>query len=345
MIPAGGAGTRLWPRSRRARPKHFLPLGGGGSLLARTYARVAPLTRNVHVLTEAAQAGLVREQLPGAGLILEPTARGTTSAFGLAALTLMTGDPGAVMVTAPADHLVADAAAFQAALRRAAAVAAASDRLVAIGLRPTHAATGYGYIDAGGEVPGIAGALEARGFVEKPDAETAAAYLAGGTHYWNLAMFAWRAEVFRRELGRLSPGHLAGLEEVLEARLAGDEERAARVYATLSDEAVDYAIMQRTDRLVMVPASFDWSDVGSWPEMLETVPADAAGNRSAADLVAIDASGCLVDAPGRLVALIGVSDLVVVDTGDALLVCHRDRAQEVKQVVAELVRTGRSQYL
>ena len=350
VIPAGGAGSRLWPRSRRSSPKHALPLSGTGRpLVAEAYERMVPLASRVFVLTEERQVPLISElvpELPPEGMIVEPAARGTTNALGLAAMTLLERDPDAVMVSAAADHVIGGLPAFQQAVRGATAIAAASDRLVTIGLRPRYAATGLGYIEAGEEVRvGEETARRVVRFVEKPDAATAKAYLDGGRHLWNLSMFCWRCEVFVEELRRYGPEHHAGLAATLAARRAGDHDEAAGIYAALPVDAVDYTVMERTDRLLVVPAAFEWVDVGSWTELADLLRQDEAGNVVDGVPVLIDTRNSFISVPDKLVAVIGVSDLVVVDTEDALLVCPKSRAQDVKKVVEQLGRSGLTRYL
>jgi len=350
VIPAGGSGSRLWPRSRRRSPKHVLPLSGTGRpLVAEAYDRMAPLARQVLVLTEERQVPLIAElvpELPADGMIVEPAARGTTNALGLAAMTLLERDPEAVMVSTAADHVIGALPAFQQAVRSAAAIAGGSDRLVTIGLRPRYAATGFGYIEAGDEVRvGEEVALRVIRFVEKPEAAVAERYLEGGRHFWNLNLFCWRCDAFVEELRRHGPEHHAGLVATLAARRTGDEGAAARIYSALPVEAVDYTVMERTDRLLLVPAAFEWADVGSWSELADLLHQDEAGNVVDGVPVLIDTRNSFISVPDKLVAVIGVSDLVVVDTEDALLVCPKSRAQDVKKVVDELGRSGLSKYL
>jgi mannose-1-phosphate guanylyltransferase len=350
VIPAGGAGARLWPRSRQRSPKHALPLSGSGRpLLAEAYERVAPLAARVFVLTEQRQAQLIADlvpDLPDGGMILEPAARGTTNALGLAAMTLLERDPEAVMISTAADHVIGDLTAFRAAMRSAAAVAERSRCLVTIGLRPRYAATGFGYIEAG-DVSPVAGeaARAVLHYVEKPDAATAQRYLESGRHYWNLNLFSWRCDTFVEELRRHGPEHFAGLEETMAARREGDEARAARAYGSLPVDAVDYTVMERTDRLLLVEGTFEWVDVGSWSELADLLHGDAAGNVVEGVPVLIDTRDSFISVPDKLVAVIGLSDLVVVDTEDALLVCPKSRAQDVRKVVELLKRTGKTQYL
>jgi mannose-1-phosphate guanylyltransferase len=350
VIPAGGAGSRLWPRSRRAAPKHALPLSAGGKPLVReTFDRNRPLAHRVLVLTERRQVPLLAGLLPDVGedgMIVEPAARGTTNALGLAAMTLLERDPHACMLSAAADHVIRGLPAYRQAVKRAAQVAVASRELVAIGLRPTYPATGFGYIEAGEEERfGRASAYRVRRFVEKPDARRARAYVASGCFYWNLAMFCFRCDVFVEELKRHGPEHYAGLRRVLEARLSGDEQRAGRLYEKLPMQAVDYTVMERTDRLLLVPAGFQWTDVGSWSELADLLRPDEHGNVVEGLPILIDTSGSFISVPDKVVAVIGLRDLIVVDTEDALLVCPKSRAQDVKKVVETLSRLGKTDYL
>jgi mannose-1-phosphate guanylyltransferase/mannose-6-phosphate isomerase len=334
VIPAGGAGTRLWPWSNQATPKHLLDLTGNGrSLLQQTYERVAPLAEAVFVLTEERQVGMIREQLPEARFIVEPTARGTVNALGLAALEIAGLDPEAIMVSVAADHVIQDADGYRESIAAAVRTAAGGDRLVTIGLRPTYPATGFGYIRVG-EKEGDA--YRVAEFVEKPTLPRAEQYLAAGSFYWNLSMFAWRASVFLAELERVAPAHHRGLL----AFRAGTGS-----YGDLPNEAVDYAVLEKTDRLYLVPAGFDWLDVGSWAELLDMLETDANGNSIDGESAVIDTTGSLLSAPGKLVAAIGIENLIVIDTDQALLVLPRSRAQDVKKIVEMLRNAGKTTYL
>ena len=350
IIPAGGAGSRLWPRSRRSSPKHVLPLSGTGKPLVReSYERLAPLARQVYVLTEERQVPLIEDLVPGldrGGMIVEPAARGTTNALGLAAMTLLERDSGSVMVSTAADHVIRGSAAYRSAVRQAAAAAQLSGELVTIGLRPRYPATGFGYIEAGPDVRlNGSAAFRVRRFTEKPGSATARRYLATGRHYWNLNMFCWRCDAFLEELRAHGPEHHAGLLEVMAARRAGDEAAAARAYEALPVDAVDYTVMERTTRLLLVPAEFEWVDVGSWTDLAALLRSDAEGNVVEGDALLMDTQDSFISAPDKLVAVIGLSGVVIVDTEDALLVCPKARAQDVKKVVEALLRSGRTEYL
>jgi mannose-1-phosphate guanylyltransferase/mannose-6-phosphate isomerase len=347
VIPAGGSGTRLWPRSRRATPKHVLPLGAHGRpLLRATYERATSVADEVYVLTETRQREIIEAVLPeidAAHMILEPSARGTTNAYGLATLTLATRAPDAVMIALPADHVVRGTAAAGRAVRAAVRAARSTGSLVTVGLKPTFASTGLGYIYAPGRPSG--GALRVRRFIEKPAAAAARRFVRDGGYYWNLAWFAWRLETMLDELARHAPRHLAGLRKVMAARAAGDEAAAAELYARLPVEVVDRSVMEKTDRLLLVPATFDWADIGNWAELGDRVHADARGNSVDGEAVLVDTHGSLVFGNRRLITAIGLRDMIIVDSDDALLVVPRSRAQDVRKVVDALKRARKTRYL
>jgi mannose-1-phosphate guanylyltransferase len=347
VIPAGGAGTRLWPRSRRSTPKHVLPLGGTGRPLLRdTYDRASRLASEVFVLTETGQREIIKKVLPeldSAHLILEPSARGTTSAFGLAALTLQQTHPDAVMLVLPADHVVSGRSGISKAVRAAVRAATTTDTLVTVGLKPKFPSTGLGYVHAPGPI--TSGALRVKRFTEKPDLATATRFIKAGGYYWNLAWFSWRLDVFIAELGLHAPRHLAGLRKVMAARAAGDEETAAAIYKRLPIEVIDRSVMEKTDRLRLIPGDFEWADIGNWAELRDRVRADVNGNSVEGQSVLVDTTGSLILGSRRLVAAIGLEDMIIVDTEDALLVCPRSRAQDVRKVVEALRRAGKTGYL
>jgi mannose-1-phosphate guanylyltransferase len=347
VIPAGGAGTRLWPRSRRSTPKHALPLGGGDRPLLRdAYDRALAVAEEVFVLTERQQREIIRKVLPEVGedhLIFEPVARGTTNAYGLAALTLVERFSDAVMLTMPADHVVRGRARIAKAVRTAVRAAAETENIVAIGLKPTFPSTGLGYIHAPGSGPN--GTLRVRRFVEKPTLATARRFLKSGGYYWNLAWFSWRLPMFLGQLGEHAPRHLTGLRKVMKARQAGDEKTATDLYQRLPVEVIDRSVMEKTDRLLLVPADFEWADIGNWAELGARVRSDARGNSTEGESILVDTRDSLVLGDRRLIAAIGLEDMIIIDTEDALLVCPRSRAQDVKLVVEALRRAGKTRYL
>jgi mannose-1-phosphate guanylyltransferase/mannose-6-phosphate isomerase len=324
-----------------------LPLGEHGQpLLRATYDRATSLADEVFVLTEVRQRPIIEAVLPEVDiehLILEPEARGTTSAYGFAALKLMERDPSTVMLILPADHVVHGTAKIARAVRTAVRAADTKGALVTVGLKPTFPSIGLGYIHAPGRMTD--GTLRVRRFIEKPDLASARRYMRAGGYYWNLAWFSWRVEVFIEELARHAPRHLAGLRKVVAAQAAGDDSGAARLYGRLPVEVVDRSVMEKTDRLLLVPAEFDWADIGNWAELGDRVHADDRGNSVEGDSVLIDTRGSLILGDRRLIAAIGLEDMIIIDSEDALLVCPRSRAQDVRKVVEALRRARKTRYL
>lgn len=346
VLLSGGSGTRLWPLSREAYPKQFLPLVGDDTLLQATWRRVAPLSSAAPlVVANEEHRFLVAEQLrvigaPQARIVLEPVGRNTAPAIAAAALIASAdgGDP--LLLVLPSDHVVRDADAFRAAVR-AAAPAAEAGALVTFGIVPQSPETGFGYIQAerGGE-----GVRKVLRFVEKPDAATAQGYLDAGGYYWNSGMFLFRASRFLDELGRHRPDILAAARAA-SAHVDPDGEflRLDReAFAASPSESIDYAVMEKTDAAMVLPVDIGWNDVGSWSALWEVSEQDGDGNAHHGDVIAIDSRNSYAYAR-RLVALVGVDDLVVVETDDAVLVATRDKVQEVKQVVARLKADRRSQ--
>jgi mannose-1-phosphate guanylyltransferase/mannose-6-phosphate isomerase len=343
VIMAGGSGTRFWPLSRETFPKQLLKIGSDDTLIQLTVDRVLPLIRREHlfIVTNQGLADEIRSQLTarfgGAwdrNLILEPSAKNTAPALGLAALHVSRIDPDGIMVVLAADHAIRDVGAFHACLRTAAR-AAEQDRLVTLGIKPNRPETGYGYIKAGGG--DAEGVLRVERFVEKPDLKTAQGYLASGQYYWNSGMFVWKTRTFLQEIERHMPELHAGIEEVRASIGSGREAEVVRdLFSRLPSVSVDYGIMEKTDRAAVVPADIGWSDVGSWTALEEVTDKDASGNIISGNVVDIDSRDSVVYADQRLVATIGLRDTIVVDTPDATLVCSRDRAQDVKKVVDEL---------
>lgn len=319
---------------------------GGRALLRDTYDRIRNLASDIYVVTELAQRPIIETVLPeidARHLIIEPTARGTTNAYGLAALTVADQHPDAVMVAMASDHVVSGSAAVTRAVRTAIRAATTTKSLVLLGLEPTFPSTGLGYIHAPRRGPN--GTLRVERFTEKPDLRTATRFLKAGGYYWNLAWFAWRIDVFLEQLAQHAPRHLTGLRKVMEARRGGDEAAAAALYRRLPVEVLDRSVLEKTDRLLLVPAHFDWADIGSWAELGDRVRADGNGNSVEGEAVLIDTKGSFVFGDRRLVAAIGLEDMIIVDTEDALLVCPRSRAQDVRKVVEALKRSRKTRYL
>ena len=346
VIPAGGAGTRLWPLSRRASPKFLHDLtGSGSSLLQDTASRLAPLTGDrLMVVTGVRHAEAVREQLPhlpAEQVLVEPSPRDSMPAIGLAAAVLEARDPDAVIGSFAADHVIGDVEAFTACVREAVA-AADSGALVTLGIAPTYPATGFGYIEVGDPWPGSPRAHQARQFVEKPDRERARTYLESGDYLWNAGMFVVRARTLLDLLGRWHPELAESLRQ-----LAAEPATLDQVWPSLPKIAIDHAVAEPAadaGRVAVVPADFPWDDVGDFAALMSLLEADDGGLRILGPrdrVVSSDSTGLVAAHSGRTVVTLGVDDIVVVDTPDALLVTTRERVQDVKGVVETLQQSGR----
>ena len=343
VVMAGGSGTRFWPRSRLRTPKQLLPIVGARTMLQETVARLAPGIRRdrIFVVTAEAQAAAVRRQLRatrGVRVLVEPQGRNTAAAIALAALHIRREAPDAVMAVLPADHAIPDRVRFGEDLALALTVAETRQTLVTIGIPPTHPETGYGYIRRGAALPDLDGrAFAVAAFIEKPDRARAEQLLAGGDVRWNAGIFAWSVPTILGALRTHVPDVLAPLEAASGKR---PQARAlAAAYRKLPSISIDVGVLERATDVAMVEARFPWSDVGSWASIEPFWRGDD-GNAVRGRTVAIESRGCIVDSPQRVVALLGVDDLIVVDTPDALLVCPKGRAQDVRLVVDELRRQG-----
>mgnify|MGYP001340937993 FL=1 len=347
VIMAGGRGERFWPESRTARPKQLLPIVGDKAMLAQTIDRLADLVpaEDVFIITNAEQRDAVLEVCPELDpnkVIGEPVGRDTAAAVGLATVLVRREDPEAVFAMLPADAVIHDAAGLCATLESAFAAAEADPVLATIGITASFPATGYGYIQQGNTLGDYAGqaVYQVKRFVEKPDLATAQSYLDAGDYFWNAGMFIWSVSAIVAELEKSTPTLWQALQAIDQGLEAGQEIDAllAQHYPKLEKISVDYAIIEKANNVVMVKSGFDWDDVGEWPAVSRHYPADEAGNvvRGSAELT--DASGNIVYSRDdkHLVALLGVEDLIVVRTEDATLVCHKDKAQEIKDLVKKI---------
>ena len=352
VILSGGSGTRLWPLSRQNQPKQFLALMGDHSLYQETVLRASKLPGAQPPITVCADDHrfMVGEQLQAigiasGGILLEPAARSTAPAIALAALHALSRDPGATLLVMPADHLIEDEAAFRHAVASATGLAG-QDWLVTFGITPEYAETGYGYILRGDSLGN--GGYRVERFVEKPDRSTAERYVAEGTYAWNSGMFLFRAERYLDELSRHAPRILEAARQAMAASKSDlDFIRVDRdAFAASPSDSIDYAVMEKTDRAAVVPVSCGWSDIGSWSSLWSVAERDDDGNRYEGDVIAVDTRDSLVRASERrMIATIGVEDLVIVDTADATLVARKDRVQDVKAVVDRLKQAGRQEHL
>jgi mannose-1-phosphate guanylyltransferase len=357
VVMAGGSGTRFWPLSRKNRPKQFLALAGDAPLLAATVDRLPPLARgrDTYVVCGPAHAAAARRMLPSlpaANFIVEPCARNTAPCVGLAALHVAARDTRGVIAMLPADHHIAKPKAFRDALGAAAALAA-QGAVATIGIHPSRPETGYGYLKLGprlaarGRPKGSGPAHKVERFVEKPDVVTAARYLADGGYLWNSGIFVFRADVILDEIGRAMPVLGEQLDVIGQSLGTPAYARTLkRVFPDCPSISIDYGVMEKSKRIAVVPAEFGWSDVGSFAALPDVRPTDHLGNVAEGDALVIDGrNDVVVAAGGRPVAVVGIDDVVVVDAGDAVLVCRRDRAQDVRKAVEELGRRGRDEVL
>lgn len=343
---AGGAGTRFWPKSRRARPKQFLALGRERSLLRQTAERVLPVVgpERLWVVTAAVHADHAMADLPELApqqILVEPEGRNTAPCIVWATKTIMRRDPEARVAVLPADHFIGNPDAFRAYL--AAAFEAAAGRIVMFGIVPSRPETGYGYIQQATLRERVEDRplYDVARFVEKPDRETAEGYLASGSYLWNSGMFVFDAQVMEQQARIHLPDVEAGLERIME-----DPGRLASEYARLPSISVDYGIMEKSDRTVVMPAEFAWSDVGSWASVREVYARDGNENVLLGDVFCDGVERSFVDGrAGRFVAVVGLEDVVIVDTADAVLVMRSNRAQRVKTVVEALASAGRTELL
>jgi mannose-1-phosphate guanylyltransferase/mannose-1-phosphate guanylyltransferase/mannose-6-phosphate isomerase len=350
VLLSGGSGTRLWPMSRALHPKQLQALGGEHTMLQETALRLsgpdfaAPMVvcNDEHRFTIAAQLQSVG--LTPQSIVLEPKGRNTAPAAAVAALTLSEKSPDALMLLAASDHVIDDVRAFHIAVRIA-AKAASEGYLVSIGVMPTRPETGYGYIDRGEELSAAQGAFAVKRFVEKPDRATAECFVSSGTYLWNASIFLFKAHTYLEELKRYGPDVLAQAQEAL--RLGRRDLDFLRLdhdaFAKCPSISIDYAVMERTSRAAVVPADIGWSDVGSWSVLWERGSKDADGNVTTGDVIIEDGKGNLIRSDSRLVAALGVENLVIIATSDAVLVAARERDQDVKRIVDQLLKAGRNE--
>lgn len=347
LILAGGSGTRFWPLSRQSCPKQLLALEGERSLLRDTLERLRPLVgpESVWVCTTEALGERVRAELPEVPpgqILLEPQGRNTAPAIGWSVRSMPEAARQGVVAVLPADHRVGDPAAFRATLEQAGRIVEQEDRVMTLGVTPRWAETGYGYLELepGAGRDGRDGVRRVRRFVEKPTPEKAARFVASGDYLWNAGIFVFRGATFLEVLARLQPGIARGLEEI-----AAAPGRLRELYARLPADSVDYAVMEKLDAISTLPLDCGWSDLGSWEALDEVLPRDAQGNTGRGDTLAVDARNNLLLSDSGTLAVLGVEGLVVVRTGDAVLVMPKARSQEVRKIVTELAARQRGDLL
>ncbi len=350
VILSGGVGSRLWPTSRALYPKQLLPLVSERTMLQETAARVSDTTLFTApiIVSNDEHRFIIAQQMREAGItpmahLLEPMGRNTAPAAAAAAAFVQGHDPKGVMLVLPADHHIRDVAAFRAAVAQGAELAG-QGRLVTFGIVPLAPETGYGYIRRGEAIG--SGAYAVRGFVEKPNIETAKTYMADGGYDWNAGIFMFRADVILDEMRRFCPEIVArAAEAVVKGKRDLDFLRLqTEAFEACPSNSIDYAVMEHTSVAAVVPVNMGWSDIGSWSALWETGEQDEAGNVSQGDVMSVDTANCYIRAETGLVATLGVEDLIIVETGDVTLVANRNRVQDVKKIVERIAEAGRSEH-
>ena len=352
---AGGGGTRFWPLSRKERPKQLLNLSGNGLMINETLERLSKSVEweNMFIVTNTSQEELMKEEtkrrFPREHILVEPAARNTSACVGYAAMEIVRKYGDGIMCVLPSDHFIKDAEEFARVLETAMLTAEQTDALVTIGIEPTFAATGYGYIKSkkGTQTPvGDKNYSIVEEFVEKPNEKTAKEYLKSGKYLWNSGMFVWKASTILSYMERLLPDVYQKLDAIGEAMGTEEEkETIERIYPIIPKISIDYGIMERADNVLVIPGDFGWNDIGSLDMLYLMKETDQNGNIRYGETLCENSRNCIVYGTDKLVATVGLEDMIVVQTEDVVLVCPRERAQEVKNAVDRLAEQGREQYL
>ena len=353
VIMAGGSGTRLWPRSRKACPKQFHSLTSDRSLLQETVTRLEPSidAEHTYVIANKTHQRPIKDQLvglPDSNIVAEPTAKNTAPAVGIMAAILYEKDPNAIMLVLPADHFIAKADEFRSLLKLVEEVISEDDFLLTLGIKPTYPETGYGYIEIAGEYKEVGDdkVFWVKSFKEKPDVETAQKYVASWRYVWNSGMFAWKASTILKRFEQHAPEIYEGLEQFRKAIGTPKEaEELAKVYKKLPSISVDYAILEKSERVLVIPTDIGWSDIGSWSALHELLSFDGETNVVVGRHIGLDTHNCLIHGGSRLIATVGLDNMIIVDTEDVLLIVPKGRAQEVKKLLDKLQRQGKTEYL
>lgn len=353
LIMAGGSGTRFWPRSKTQKPKQYLNIFGESSLLQDTIERFATFTEkeNIYIVSSANQAKVLEEQtpmLPKQNLIYEPIGRNTLPCIGLAAMYAERENPDGIMVVSPSDHLITNNQLFEETVLAAVKIADERNGIVTIGITPSYPATGYGYVETKEDITGdekIA-QFKVERFVEKPDEKTASEYLKQGGFYWNSGLFVFKVSVFLEAVEKFAPELYADLRKI-QADFGNPtyEETLDTIYRAVKGISVDYGIMEHADNIFLVEGNFDWNDLGSWESVYLTDEKDENGNAGAGEALLVDTKNSYVYSDEKLIAVVGLEDVIVVQDGNTTLVCKRDKAEDVKKIVEQLKAEKKDKYL
>ncbi|WP_129599752.1 mannose-1-phosphate guanylyltransferase [Anaerophilus nitritogenes] len=353
VIMAGGKGERFWPRSRKSLPKQLISLTGEKTMIQETVDRLKGFIEeeNIYIATGEEYEEIIKQQLPQVpkeNIIVEPMGKNTAACIGLAAKYIERKNPNATMIVLPSDHLIKNVGHFKNTLLWAARVAENDDNLVTLGITPTHPETGYGYInfESNTELPYCSNAYKVKGFVEKPDKHTAMKYLESGEYLWNSGMFIWKVSTILNNIQK----HMPKLDQVLnEISHNFDTQFFEKIlydeYSKLESISIDYGIMEKADNIYVLPCIFGWDDVGSWTALERINEKDDYGNIIKGNIVHLDTKQCIIEGNEKLIATIGIEDLIIVDTEDAMLICSKEKAQEVKVLLKELKERKAEKYL
>ena len=347
LIMAGGAGTRFWPASRLARPKQLLPIQSSKSLIQETVERIQPLipAKRMIILTQKKQYKSIRKalpQIPGKNFVVEPVGRNTAPALGLGAFIVSRRDPGAVILCTPADQIILSRKKFLKTVQEGIRAADSGNCHVTFGIPPTRPETGFGYVERAERMfsrNGIS-VFKVKRFIEKPDLKRARKFLKSGKFFWNSGIFVWRATWLLSELAKYQPVLYRKLEQA-----SRSIRTLQKIYPSVESISIDYALMESAKNVRMIPGDFGWSDIGSWSAFEHIWPKDSAKNASPGRLIAVESSGNIVDGDSKLVALLGVKDLVVISAQDAVLVARKDKVQDVRKVIDILRKQKMEKYL
>jgi mannose-1-phosphate guanylyltransferase len=353
IIMAGGSGTRFWPVSRKNKPKQFLPIVSEKTMIEETVDRLSPRVslNNIYTIANPEKTDIAKSLLPGLpdeNFLVEPLGKNTAPSLILATARIYLQNPRAVLAALPADHLIKNSPLFLKKFEAAASAASNGNYLITFGIPPTHPATGYGYIRFSMDNPlhtleeSFYPVLE---FKEKPGLKQAKIFLKEGNYFWNSGMFFWQAGVFAQKLERFAPEMFSFWTKILEALKTNDGARISSLFEKIPSLSIDYALMEKAEGVLMAKGDFGWSDVGAWSSLAEIWPQDETGNALKGENIILDSQDCLVYNPGKLTALIGVRDIIVVETDDALLVVHKSQDQKVKDAVEMLKQKGKDEYL
>ncbi|WP_068779033.1 mannose-1-phosphate guanylyltransferase [Paenibacillus sp. GM2] len=353
VIMAGGKGERFWPKSRTNLPKQFLNISGNKSMIQQSIARLEKLVdiSRIFVVTNELYAELIKAQiphLPHNNIIIEPVGRNTAPCIGLASILIEERYPDSTMIVLPSDHIIENEEGFIKILETAVQVAQNETSLVTLGIQPTYPETGYGYIESTDKKQTInhLEVYKVNKFVEKPDITVAESYLASGNYYWNSGIFVWRTEVIRRYIQQFMPDMHDILETMRTAFGTVDRDEIIQSeFIKMPDQSIDYGIMEKVEDIHVIPCIFGWDDVGSWTALERINDLDENGNVIKGNILNLDTKRCIIESNGKLIATLGIEDLIIVDTEDVTLICNKDKAQEVKLLLKELRMQKLEQYL